>query len=291
MLWLWLWGTAAWAADGLVWDWKNSVQYELETMVSTPVAEQWFGFKVGEAHVVEYVTHMATTCSGTMDSKRWRVLCSIDSLEMKGQAIPEDTEKLQPIIDAQVAFMLGKTIALTVAEDGRIRKLEFADVDTVDGRAGTVIENLRQMFSRMFAPFDFQMPKDGIDKGKPWRQKGAPIALSLFGSQGTAGGTLMKRRVLGSEDGVLSLSMEGRGTMAYGASMESGTTPMMQVSCRGRSRFNTQLGVLDWAEVIRKSSFSSSSVGLGALSGAPPSSFRSRVVRVGSGMSVAGPGF
>ena len=114
------------------------------------------------------------------------------------------------------------------------------------------------------------------------------MALSLFGAQGTSGGVDMKRSVVDAEGERVILAMEGRGSMAFGDTMGSGIAPMLRMNSQGRTRFNTQLGILDWAEVTTKSAFSTSSVG--AVSKAGPGVLRVRVSREGVNTQSSGLG-
>ena len=101
---------------------------------------------------------------------------------------------------------------------------------------------------------------------------------------------MLKRRVVESDGASVSLSMDGRGSIALGASPDVGSAPMVHLNCRGKSQFNTKLGVLDWAEVHRKSAQSSSNIGMG-VGGVPPATFRTQITRVGSRIPLSGPGF
>ena len=290
MVWLLMWMSSAFAAEGLTWNWNQArpVQYEMTTTVTTPMVQQWMGFKVGEVRVYEFLMLMSTTCTGQDEGKRWRVGCTIDSLEIHAKPVSNDVAKLQAIVTEYQDFFVGKTVGFFMAADGRVKKIDFVDVDARDGRAGIVIEQMIKNISRMFVPFDLQMPKDGVDNGKDWRQKGTPLALSMFGSQGTAGGLMMKRRVTGTDEAAVSLAMDGRGSVAIGVSPEAGSGPMMLLNCQEKSQFNTKLGVLDWADVKRKSTHSSSNIGMGAGT-VPPSKFRTRITRLGSNIPLSGP--
>ena len=290
MMWLLLWMSSAFATEGLVWSWNDSrpVRYEMTTTVLTPMVQEWMGFKVGEVRVFEFMMLMSTTCTGRHEGKHWGVACTIDTLEIHAKPVDADAGKLEAILAEYHDFFVGKTVGFSMSDDGRIKKIDFRDVDAPDGRAGMVIEQMIKNISRMFVPFDLQMPKDGIDKGKDWRQKGTPLALSMFGSQGTAGGLMMKRRVVNAETSYVSLSMDGRGSVAIGVSPSSGSVPMMLLSCKGRSQFDTELGVLNWAEVKRKSTHSASNIGMGAGT-VPPSKFHTRIARIGSNIPLSGP--
>ena len=60
--------------------------------------------------------------------------------------------------------------------------------------------------------------------------------------------------------------------------MEAGTSAMIHLTAKGRSQFNTALGVLDWSEVATEASFSASN--LGSFSNNKPASHSSWAARV-----------
>ena len=280
MIGLLLWSTVALAADGLVWTWNagQPVRYHLQTTVETPATHFWYGTREKEVRATHQTLSVQVSCSGAVEGKKWAVHCPIESVEIRGQGVPDETADLRMVMDQSVALLEGKSVQLIMGSDGRIKKLELKGIDVTDSRVGIMAENLRQMLRRAFAPMDMQLPKDGQDKGKPWRQKGAPLAVSLFGDQGTSGGVVMKRRVVSADGAQVSMAMEARGSMALGATMEEGTLSILRVNCDGRSGFNTDLGVLDWAQVTTRSAYGTSN--LGALSGVPPSRFSSKLARV-----------
>ena len=280
MFWVWLWGSLVGATDGLVWSWDESkpVRYQLETSVETPATHTWYGLRAKEIRAIRQTMELGVTCVGTQEGKRWAVNCSLDAVRIRGQGVPGEEAELQEVMDQSVALIAGKSLQIIMGPHGRIKKVELKGVDVNDGRVGIIAENLRQMIRRTLAPMDLQLPKDGSDHDKAWRQKGSPLAVSLFGDQGTSGGVMMKHQVAGVDGDSVRLVTEARGSMALGAMMESGTTPILRVDSRGRSAFDTNSGVLDWGEVTTGSAHGSAN--LDALSGIPPSSFYSRMYRV-----------
>jgi hypothetical protein len=280
MVWIWLWGSIAGAADGLIWSWDESkpVRYHVETEVETPATHFWYGLREQEVRATRQVLNLSVTCVGSPAGKRWEIDCSIDSVQIRGLGVPGEEEALRTVMDQSMALLDGKSIQIIMGAEGRIKKLELKGIDVVDSRVGAIAENLRQMIRRAFAPMDVQLPKEGNDKDKAWRQKGSPLAVSLFGDQGTSGGVVMKREVVEVAGSSVRLVMSARGSMALGAAMEAGTTPILRINSKGRSSFNTDRGIVDWAEVRTKSAYGTSN--LDALSGLPPSSFTSKVSRI-----------
>ena len=60
--------------------------------------------------------------------------------------------------------------------------------------------------------------------------------------------------------------------------MEAGTSSMLRVTAKGNAQFNTELGVLDWAQMGTESDYSTSNLeGLGKLR---PSQFSAIISRV-----------
>ena len=222
---------------------------------------------------------MDVACTGARAGKHWAVDCAIETVALHGVAVPGEEAALDRILAESVALLEGKSIQLSVAADGRIRKLDFDGIYADDSRVGAMIEGMRQMMRRVFAPMDVQLPKNGDANGKSWKQKGSPLAMELLTTQGTSGGVVMKHRVIeGGEEGRVLYTTEGRGSVAEGANMEAGTTSVMKVGMEGRGEFNTKMGVLNWAEVSTKAGYSASA--LNALSGVGAYTYSGWIVRV-----------
>jgi hypothetical protein len=268
-------------ATDLVWNWSQAepVRYHLETLVETPRSHIWLSKGNDYARTIKNHVTMDVACTGSQAGKNWSVDCKIESVALHGVAVEGDEVVLEQIFASSVALLEQKEIRLSVAANGRIRKLDIVGVYADDSRMGEMIEGLRQMMRRVFAPMDLQLPKDGDDGGKEWKQKGSPLAMELLTAQGTSGGVIMKHRVLvgGDGDGVLYVT-KGRGSVAEGANMEAGTTSFMRVSTEGRGEFNTAMGVLNWAEVRTKAKYSASAIN--ALSGVGAYRYSGWVVRV-----------
>ena len=268
-------------ADNLVLNWEHTapVRYHLETMVDTPRSHMWISTANEQARATKNHMTMDVACTGARAGKHWAVDCAIEAVALHGVALHGEEAVLDRVLAESVALLEGKSIQLSVAADGRIRKLDFDGIYVDDSRAGAMIEGMRQMIRRVFSPMDVQLPKDGNSKGKSWKQKGSPLAMELLTAQGTSGGVVMKHRVIeGGEEGRVLYVTEGRGSVAEGANMEAGTTSFMKVAMKGRGEFNTKMGVLNWAEVSTKADYSASA--LNALSGVGAYAYSGWIVRV-----------
>jgi hypothetical protein len=218
------------------------------------------------------------SCRGTPSGKRFAIECLIDDATLRGKALPGEEALLKSIMEADQERLKGALVTLSVGPDGRIRSLDLVASGTPNGRMAQIMENLRQMVRRAFSPLDVQLPKRGDDKGKKWSQKGTPMAMELMTEQGTSGGIVMKHRVSGTDGALVRIETTGRGTVSEGSMMEAGTSAMIHLTAKGRSQFNTAIGVLDWSEVATEASFSASN--LGSFSSKKPASHSSWAARV-----------
>jgi hypothetical protein len=268
------------SASDLVWGWGHTepVRYHMETVVETPRSHVWLAEENEQARATRNIMVLDVSCTGAADGKRWDVHCHLDDVSMRGTPVPGEEARLDRVFEVYVGLLKGKDVRLSIGLDGRIRKLDILGVQADDSRMGAIIEGLRQMIRRVFAPVDLQLPKNGDARGKPWSQKGSPLALELLTAQGTSGGVAMKHRIIEERDGAVLYRTEGRGSMAEGSNMEAGTTSFMKVTTGGRGQFNTKLGVLDWAEVSTSAAYSASA--LNALSGVGAYSYTGWMVRV-----------
>ena len=279
-MWMWLWASVAVADGNLVWKWPDEtpVRYHLETVVNAPQGRVWLAEINQVARATRQMLVLDVTCRGMLSGKRYRVECLMDDAVLRGRAVPGEEALLKSIMEAQQGRLKGTVVTLSVGKNGRIRSLDMQGSGASNARGTQIMENLRQMVRRAFSPLDVQLPKRGEDKGKKWSQKGTPMVMELMTNQGTSGGVVMKHQVSKVAESKVWIETTGRGTVSEGAMMEAGTSTMIHLTAKGRSQFNTALGVLDWSAVETQASFSASN--LASFSGMKPASHSSWAGRV-----------
>jgi hypothetical protein len=188
------------------------------------------------------------------------VECAIDEIQINGRAVDGEQTQLEAIFSEAERLLKGKTIRMTMAKDGRIKQVELHGVEKTDGRSGRILENLRLILRRVLSPLDLQMPPKGEDKGKPWRQKGSPLALELLTATGTAGGVAMKHWVVGRSGQGIQIDTEGRGSMTEGASLEGGVASIRRVNTKARAMFDGESGQLWWREYLTEAGYTASTL-------------------------------
>ena len=118
------------------------------------------------------------------------------------------------------------------------------------------------LMRRLFAPLDLQLPKKGDAKGKPWKQKGSPLALELLSRSGTAGGSRLEHEISQAGEQV-QFTSKGRGMVSAGNALEAGTGAMMKIETSGRGVWDTKHGILVWREVETSAKYSVSAYSSG----------------------------
>lgn len=275
-----VWASVAMADGNLVWKWPEEapVRYHLETVVDAPQGRVWLAERNEVARATRQMLILDVTCRGTLSGKRYRVECLMDDAVLRGKAVPGEEALLKSIMEADQSRLKGAVVVLSVGQNGRIRTLDMQASGSSNARVTQIMENLRQMVRRAFSPLDVQLPKRGDDKGKKWSQKGTPMVMELMTNQGTSGGVVMKHQVSKIAESVVRIETTGRGTVAEGAMMEAGTSTMIHLTAKGRSQFNTAVGVMDWSTVETQASFSASN--LASFSSMKPASHSSWAGRV-----------
>ena len=272
---------SAHATTGLAWTWSTDqpVHYHLEAVVEAPRGQLWVAEQNTVARTTRSMVRLDVSCSATEAGKSgWDVNCLLDSVKFNGRALPGEKEALAKILDQNEKALAGKSVRLRMGTDGRVKKLDLVGIDTKNSNLAVVFEQIRWMLRRAFTPMDLKLPKKGDDRGKKWSQKGSPMVFELATGQGTAGGVALKHEVSAAEGPAVRIKSNGRASVADGGTMEAGTSSMLRVMAKGHAQFNTELGVLDWAQMGTESDYSTSNLeGLGKLR---PSQFSAIISRV-----------
>ncbi len=243
-------------AGPLVPSWPDTpVRYHLETLIDTPRSYRHVGRNNLEANATRHGIRADVTCSGAQDKKRWRVVCALDEIAFGGHAAGDDAEALKAIFEQYKDMLNGATIALTVADSGRVSALKLVGPLKSDARSGQMIETLHLFMRRLFSPLDLQLPKNGDAKGKKWRHRGAPMALELLTRFGTAGGIVLEHEVTGQADALIDIKSEGRGSVTSGDTLEAGAGALMRIETTGRGQFDSASGLIVWREIDTQAQF------------------------------------
>ena len=271
---------SAQATTGLAWTWSTEqpVKYSLEVLVEAPRGQLWAAENNAVARTTRSMVRLDVSCSAERAGKSdWSVDCGIDSVKFSGRALPGEEDALKRILTQNEAHLQGKSVRLRMGSDGRVKKLDLVGIDTKNRYLAVVFEQVRWMLRRAFTPMDLKLPKNGDDKDKKWRQRGSPLVFELAGGQGTAGGVALKHEVSASSDGTARIVSKGRASVAEGPSLEAGTNSMLRIKAEGAAQFNTELGILDWAQIGTVADYGTSNFeGLGQLK---PSQFSAIISR------------
>ena len=246
---------------------KGQSRYHLESLVDTPRTMLHQGVNSLEARATKQLIIGDFDCTGAPKGKRWQVDCVVQSVSFQGVAIPGDEAALGKILEDYTARLDGKTVQLMVTADGRITSLDLLGVEKTDKRSGIIEDTIRMLMRRLFAPLDVQLPKDGLSKGKPWRQKGAPLAMELLTRFGTAGGSRLEHSVASTSGSLIQIESTGRGSVTPGEALEAGTSSMMKIETTGTGRFDSDAGRFVWREIQTSATFTVSaySAGMGSV--------------------------
>ena len=269
------------ATTGLAWTWSvdQPVKYNLEAVVDAPRGQRWVAENNTVARTTRSMVRLDVTCSAERAGKSdWSVDCAIDSVKFSGRALPGEEKALERILTQNEAHLEGKSVRLKMGADGRVKKLDLIGIDTKNRYLAVVFEQVRWMLRRAFTPMDLKLPKNGDDKDKKWRQKGSPLVFELAGGQGTAGGVALKHEVSAATNDTARIASKGRAAVTEGPALEVGTNAMLRIKAEGTTQFNTELGIIDWAQIGTEAEYGASNFeGIGSLK---PSKFSAIISRV-----------
>ena len=214
-----------------------------------------------EARAVKLGVTLDLSCVPAAARKGWQLTCDVESARLQGQAVSGDQEKLDRVLAESAASLAEGTLVVDVAADGRVTGVALRGLPTDDEREAQIAEVLRQVCRRALAPLDVELPKDGVNPGKPWKQGGTPLAAELFvnavpiwsgaGSTatpvaaGVAGGLSLKHAVTAVDAAGLRFSTEGKGNVT--ALVTDSNTYYAHVEIGGQGRFDPAAGQIAYA--------------------------------------------
>ena len=244
------------------WEPGQVVRYHAETLFgagSLPMLAR----QNTEARAVRLGVVMDLSCVPAAQKKGWEITCDVEKAQLQGEAVPGEQDRLDQVLTESAATLSAATLVLNVGLDGRVTAVDLHDVPRTDERSVQIAETLRQISRRAVAPLDLEMPKNGVDPGKAWKQSGAPLAMELFvnampvwsdaGSSatptagGVSGGVTMKHSVLSRDAGAAKLSTEGKANVQ--SLITDTTTYYAHVEVKGDARFDLGTGQLSYRAI------------------------------------------
>lgn len=245
----WMLAAVAHATTGLAWQFDAPVRYELGVAVYFPQAVFIRAAENREARAIEIDVHLVTTCTpvGPL-GKGWQVRCRIDDLALGALAIAPDAGRLDPIVAEWDTVLTGATVELALQSNGRIKVLDLEGVPKGNDRLSEIQETMRQVLRRAFALIDLELPKKGDDKGRgEWRQ-GTALAMEFPTAVGTLGSAALQHRITGTNDGVVTLSTAGKGTIGSAETVSvrgnEQIRDLFEATLEGTATFDTARGRL-----------------------------------------------
>ncbi|MEC8424260.1 MAG: hypothetical protein VX000_10820 [Myxococcota bacterium] len=261
------------AADAVAWNWEKagSVTYRTQTFIQVPNGYRFIGLNNRDARALETAMVGTFTCAQTGSTKKTVSLdCSIDEVVLQGVAVATEQEKLETIFSEHMAVLPKGRIELVLRTDGHIKVFDLEGIEKKWERGNDVHEQLRQLLRRAFAPLGMQAPRDGKDPGRAWRHKGQPAFFDLFmttgnkgATYGTAGGSVWNYEVQGTSDGRTAIRGEGKANVTTIIEREGGGALGINLLGAGLYRWDSDVGVLDYAEVGLSGAYNASALNIG----------------------------
>lgn len=241
------------------WEPGQAVRYHAETLFSAGSLPM-IARQNTEARAVKLAVTLDLACVPTARKKGWELVCDVEGAKLQGEAVPGEQERLDQVLAESASTFAAATVVVGLSADGRVSSVDLRDVDRSDERSAQIAETLRQMARRAVAPLDVEMPKDGEDPGKPWKQGGTPLAAELFvnsvpvwsgaGSSatpvagGVSGGVSLKTSVKGRDGAVATLETVGQCNVA--SLVTDTNTYFAHVEISSTGRFDTATGQISY---------------------------------------------
>lgn len=239
--------TASWAAIPFAWDLGESTRHRwvMESQVALPGHVWMYADRNIDVRVRSLRTQLVVDCGA--GATPGVMLCEVEDASFAGQTYPNETGRLQPVLDELDAKLTGARVELEFRPDGRLRSTEVQLNElqpSRNRRTRHTAEMLRVFVQRTFAPFDLQVPRRGLEEGGwPQYQATSMRLMSLKGT--TGGGKLVHHAQHWGEDHAL-VATAGRATLVDGNTTDVRPIPF-DTQLTGHTVLDTSRGTIEEA--------------------------------------------
>lgn len=243
------WAVPAFATTGVAWQWPaEGHRFLIGVRVSFPQAATLMAEKNDEFRTSELEIDLVTTCKPEVPGPKsgFHVTCALDDVSLRADPTSAtNVDKIVPVLGELDDKLTGASVQLALDAQGHIKTFDLEGVDKGNERISDIQETARLLVARAFALLDFVLPKDGDDKGRPWRVSDS-LATSFPSNVGTLGSVAIDS-IVGSADGaMLTIKSTGKGVTQSGETSGSTGRPMYtwQMTFDGTATFDSGSGRL-----------------------------------------------
>lgn len=253
-------------AEPLAWAWEPGQVVNYHAEVTRERDDGDWHIAVENLEARAHQTNLAVDLSCRVVEvlkKGWSMECGFHNVQVSGTAFGGEQDKLNIIFDEYEGFLNQSAGVFEMSYAGRIRSFDIRTFESSSERQSQVIDAMRMLMVLPFGQLELELPKNGDDRGKAWKQGGSPLITQLRTSYGTAGAVVIKHRVEGRDGAEAAIATEGRGTVAYGLAVESDGTKTIAVDLVGSAVFDQAAGVLVSRESMVVGRFTASAAASG----------------------------
>jgi hypothetical protein len=235
------------AQGALVWQWPvgETVNYTAELDMTAGFGMWFKSVENHQARAGQIEIKLALACTASEPTKRSQSIgCEIHDAYLAGTAVEGEEEELAIVLAEWERNLEQGGVQLEVSPTGRVRFLDLEGLPKDTSRESEIQEFQRLLVTRALAPLELELPKDGLQPTKAWKQKGSPLALRLPEPSGTAGGINMNHEIMSSDGSVLEIMTTGQATTMSGADAESDSHSPVALLLSGLAHFDTETGQL-----------------------------------------------
>jgi hypothetical protein len=210
------------AAEGLVWRWEGeNRRFRVETEVVLPTYMWFLADQNRQARVAAWQVGAILDCDQAVPDgkKAWAIECGIVDVALRAAALPGDQAApgrlsvLDPILAELDTKLTGARLQFSLRTDGRVTSVDVEGLQHTERRIGQMNENLRQVFARLIAGFDLELPKNGSAPSGVWSQRSSQL-MAAPNQVGSLGGSETLHRVYHIVDPQVVIQSSGKGMIA-----------------------------------------------------------------------------
>lgn len=226
------------------WPTGEPLHYRAQVALAMPTGMSLMGENNLDVKVdyIEYALVM--TCTPQAPGKKDQTLsCDVGEAKFLGTGREREQEEINVLMDEFATRLASGTILVTFTKTGRMKTVDLEGVAKDNQRSRAGYEVLRRLSGRALSPLEVELPKDGADPGKAWKQK---VSYAMTLPTTTSSGVVKIENVTSEgEGGLVTITSSGQGTVADQATYDSpGVNNTTGVLLTGTSSYDPARGLI-----------------------------------------------
>ena len=250
----------AWAIVPPQWNWPDStVRYHGELQLLHPYGEEYRAVENLEIMAGAIAVTADFECTSHPEEDIRVVDCTFAWFDVASKAMKaENQDKLNQIMAEWNQNIKTYTVEMTFGLNGKMKTMDLKNVNRINQRAGSIIEQQRLLLLKLFDLLDMPLPETEKEWNKGWKSKGWIPQFLLLSVNGTAGSMKVSHVAKEPRNGYLFIETEGHASVNTNSGVDTNSAAMVDCIMGGSTLLDEKTGLVFYRNMVVNGMFTAS---------------------------------